>query len=112
MNNLNLTKKPKGRPKLTNEEKILQLEKRKEYQRNYRIQNKEEISKKYIEYVNNNIDKIKTSKQNHYINNKERYIENAKKHRLKSQEESKQNKLLIEQLLNENKILNDLCKKI
>ncbi len=87
-----------GRPKLTEEEKILQKQKRKEYQRKYRIDNKEQLKEKRVEYINKNIDKIKLTEKNHYINNKEKYIENAKKHRLKIKEQLKEKDHIIEQL--------------
>ncbi len=121
MNNLNLTtlspinnitKRGRGRPKLSDEEKILQLQKRKEYQRKYKLENKDKIYKQNIEYTNNNIEKIKISRHKHYINNKDKYIEHAKNHRNKIQDELKQNKLLIEHLLSENKQLIDSCKKL
>jgi hypothetical protein len=103
----NIIKRAKGRPKLSEEEKLVQLEKRKEYQHKYNKENKDKIYKKHVEYINNNIEKIKSIKKNHYINNKEKYIENAKKHRIKLKDELKQKNSIIQQLLNENKLLNE-----
>ena len=74
MNDINtIVKKSKGRPKLTDEQKLLQIEKRKQYQRNYRIEKKEQLKEKRDKYINKNID------TNHMINRiKELEIQNEK----------------------------------
>jgi hypothetical protein len=52
------TEKPLRVLQVTEEEKAIQLEKRKEYQRRYKIENKEQLKHKRDEYISKNIDKI------------------------------------------------------
>ena len=54
INNIINNKKERGRPKLTEEQKAIQKEKRKEYQRIYKIKNKEQLKEKRDEYISKN----------------------------------------------------------
>ncbi len=94
-----VTKKSRGRPKLTDEEKQQRKEAlkqyHKEYQKEYREQNKDDIRK----YMEENKDKIRESQKKHYYLNKDSYINQNRIYRQKLKTKMEENNMLLEKLL-------------
>jgi hypothetical protein len=93
--------KRKGRPRLTEEEKLIRKQERLEYQRKYNMENKERLNQKNLEYARKNKDKVNESNRKYYSKNKDKFIENHKTYRQKKKEENEKTKLLIEKLTNQ-----------
>jgi hypothetical protein len=99
-------KKIRGRPRLTEEEKLIRKQKNIEYQKKYKLEHKEKINQQNMEYSRKNKDKVKESHHKYYLNNKDKFVENNRKYKQKIKDIIEEKETLINELINKINILN------